>query len=56
MAKQKVVIDVRNRDTRAELTQNILEAVKDMENNDRHTGRKGPSTSDFVWKWTISAQ
>ena len=56
MAKQTLVINIQNVDTREQMNQEVKEALKDMENNNKHLGRKGDSTTDFTWKWVIAAQ
>lgn len=56
MAKQKIVVDIQNVDTRQQMAEKLREIAKDItERNETHTKRKGPSTTDFDWKWTISA-
>ena len=57
MAKEKVTLDVQNVSNRTEMIQELREAIADMESNNKNRiRRKGISTTDYTWKYTIAAQ
>lgn len=56
MAKQKIEVDIRNVDGRLQMSEKLHEIAEDiLVRNETHTRRKGVSTTDYDWLWTISA-